>query len=295
MKAFILLRVGGILDVTCGVMILGAFMASDVPASSAAAAVVAPVPPSAPVEPPRPVIEKTFAVASITTDLQRRLLNDDTKQLLAIVFVDGSALFQGPKELDLEAIPLDGISKALQAYKRDKKGSRVHFIINFSQGFDIRQNGTRLLQFGLEGLGRSAGFTESNALISCRAEKFTLSEYVAPLQKEKQTDMAEPRSGDDVVYAYPVKTPLSRILLADSDAYIEVLTRLSPDKGDWVPASVEKSVQAAIAGLKLAKNKTISFRFHLLDLPDKTQERVREVTKRWAKENELVLGSFGYP
>ena len=291
------LKVSGFL-VVAGMLAFGAVWAADSPVRPpidpiTSVGLPAPVPPVPAAEPPQPVIEKTFAVVPITTDLQRRLLHGGKQQSLAVVFVDGSALFRSPKELDLEALPLDGISKALKAYKRyedpDKDTSRVHFIVHYSSGADIQKNGSLLLRLGLAELGREAGFGWSNAFESTHPLGFSMIDYTTPLRKEKQTDAAETRIGDDLVHAYPVRTPLSRILTGGADGVIDVRVRLPGNKDDWMPDNVEKSAQKALAGLKLPKGKTVNFRFDIDSKTrvDSTQDRLRELVKRWAADQDL--------
>ena len=101
--------------------------------------------------------------------------------------------------------------------------------------------------------------------------------------------------------AYPVRTPLSRVLTEGAAGVVDVLTRLDPTRDDWVPADVEKSAQAAIAGLKLARGGKLNFAFRIADrarLDDRnrnqTRERVRGLARRWAEEHGLELGSFSY-
>ena len=60
-----------------------------------------------------------------------------------------------------------------------------------------------------------------------------------------------------------MQTPLSRVLTRSQskspDAVIELQITLDPQKDDWVPAEVEKSMHAAIAALKLPKGKSLAF------------------------------------
>jgi hypothetical protein len=236
------------------------------------------------------VFGKGFAVAPVTTDLHRRLLWLGNEGLAAVVFVDGIAVVTGATSLDTGALDLVALRKALEAYR--PSGDRaVLFYASYRQARVSYPSGHRFLDYALEGLGRQAGFGRSVAHQNYGFLDWA--DWVAALKEDRGSEEAEAAVGDDRVKAYPVRTPLSRKLTESADAVVFVRTPLDPRRDDWVPAEVEKSVRAAIEGLKLAKGKKVHFQFNIREQDEQTQERVRAVARRWAADHNLELGSFG--
>jgi RNA polymerase sigma factor (sigma-70 family) len=280
----------------CGVLALRFGWATEPP--------TAPVPHSAPAtqqkaapKPPAAVVGKTFVIAPVTTKLQRRLLPDKLSSV-AVVLLDGMAMFPEPKTtFDLDAIDFKGVEKGLAEY-RPAADRGVYFITNFPSATDLRDKGTRtgidLLNYAWEGVGRKAGF--GRALSSDRFSFDSWDDWVAPLRENTDATAEEVGSGDDRVRAYPVRTPLSRVLTGKVDAVVDISIELNPTSDDWIPAEVGKSVNAAIAALKLEKGKKLGFYFYLPkrgEGPEITP-RIQKTVIRWATEHGLEYGNLSY-
>lgn len=73
---------------------------------------------------------------------------------------------------------------------------------------------------------------------------------------------------------------------------------LDPEKVDWVPAEVEKSMHAAIGALKFQKGKSLAFHFPYVYRKESNhqegQNRIQTLSRRWAEENELTYFSVTY-
>jgi hypothetical protein len=233
-------------------------------------------------------------VAAVTTDLHRRLLYQAGPASRAVVFVDGSALFRDPEALDPDALDLDGIHKALRAYRPETERSRDHFQVHYGRVSNPHRNGQWLLRCGLEGLGRQADFGWAGAQDTFRNDDFSFAEFVAPLKGDAGAGALEAAVGDDRVKAYPVRTALSRILTGSAAGVVDVRPALDPSQADWVPAEVERSARAAIGGLKLARGKKVNLLFNLPGRDDRPGDRVQQLCKRWAAEHGLELGSYSY-
>jgi hypothetical protein len=252
-------------------------------------------PPTTP-KPPATIVEKTFTISPVTTDLQRRLLPEPSPSV--VVLLDGMAMFPDPKStLDLDAIDIKGVEKGLSAYQpaADRK---VQFIANYYQGLDLRENrirtGVELMNYGWEGLGRKVGFGQ--ALSHLRIGFDAWDDWVAPLREKAEAAEEKAVFEDDRVRAYPVRTPLSRILAAKVSGVIDVHVELNPQSDDWIPAGVEKSVNAAITALKLEKGEKLGFFFYLPKRGEgpEIQERVKKTVIRWASEHGLEYGNLSY-
>jgi RNA polymerase sigma factor (sigma-70 family) len=288
----------------CALMALGVVWAADKPQpppASATAALEAPPPRAEVPMVAKAVIDKRFAIAPVTTDLQRLLLPGENQKWAAVVFVDGTGLFLEPKVLDLDALNLKGIRTALKTY-RPAPERAVYFLTNYRQGNELHRDGTELLRLGLDGLGRQAGFGQVTSYDRVGFDNWD--EWVAPLKDERGADAEEAAVGDDRVRAYPVRTPLSRVLTGSADGVIKMRVQLDPGKDDWVPAEVEKSAHATITALKLPKGKVLVFYFSIdwrrnnLDKDGAKRNdlgiKIQKLARQWAEDHELTYGYVSY-
>jgi hypothetical protein len=281
----------------CGLLALSFGWATEPPTAPAPHSPAAKPQQAAP-KPPAAAVEKTFAIALVTTDLQRRLIRQEPAPV-AIVFLDGAALFRDPKTLDLAAIDFKGIEKGLATYKSDaQRGIHFNTLYVTPSGFSMpSQAGRDLLDLGWEGLGRKAGFGQVKCSSSFGSidRSIVWEDWIAPLREATDATAEEAAVGDDHVRGYPVRTPLSRVLFSKAvDGVIIVQVKLDSRKDDWIPADVEKSANAAITALKLPKGKKVCFYFNLEngDRDNKTLDRLRELAKRWAADHGLEMEYF---
>ncbi len=243
---------------------------------------------------PAPVVEKTFAIAPVTTELQRLSFHYQPSPLV-VVILNASAMYRDPKTLDLNAIDFTGVEKGLAEYLPSKGG--VHFNHRYVGQFldiDDHRAGMDLLKYGWEGLGRKVGFEWARSDLSIGGVG-SWDDWMAPLRENENAAAEEKAVGDDRVQAYPVRTPLSRVLTSKAVGGVVVVnTKLDARKDDWIPAEVEKSAGKAIAGLKLPKGKTLSFYFRLENgnRDNRTLDRLRELCVRWAAEHGLFMENF---
>jgi len=292
-------RAGGVLA-ACAVLVLGVVWAADPPAPPAPATdpPVAPAPRAAVPQIPKVVIGKTFAIAPITTDLQRRLIRGAGPLSRALVMLDGTAMFPVfQKALNLDALDLAGIRKGLTGYPAGKDRPVLHVATHYDsipgRGGDTGQT---VLEYAVEGVGWRAGFDGGLHNQHYHNNAFVFADYLAPLQDDRGAAAEENAVGDDRVRAYPVRTPLSRVLTGSAGAVVDVRTWLAPKGDDWLPAEVEKSALAALAELKLPKGAVVNFLFNI-DIRTRGNEiidRIRAAAKRWAEANGLQLGSINF-
>ncbi|MBP3955074.1 RNA polymerase sigma factor [Gemmata sp. G18] len=247
-------------------------------------------------KPPQAVVSKTFAVAPITTELQRRLYRGAGPNSAAVVIVDGSALFKDPKTLNTDALNLKELRTALAPLRPEKGRSVAHIDVHYGLGDDTSRNGADWIGSALNGALVSAGFTPGDPadLSTTHNKTFSFEDYIAPLKDNKGADETENSIGDERVRAYPVRTPLSRVR-TQSAAFLDVYPRLDCKTDDWVPENVDKSVRAAIEKLKLAKDQRITFSLNIHPERDlQTQGRVRRACTRWAENAGLELWQISY-
>jgi hypothetical protein len=247
-------------------------------------------------KPPNAVVGKTFALAPLSTDLQRRLIHNAGPNSSALLVVDAPALFKDARTLDIEALQLSEIRKALKALQPEKGKSVVHFAVHYTNTSDVSTDGEQVLDFTLAGAARADGFlpgTEAG-FRTHHNTPFAFEKYVAPLKADRDADAAETGVGDERALAYPVRTPLSKVLTESAAAVVDVRVTLDCQADDWLPAEVNKSVKVALGKLKLAKGQQVNFMLTIPKRDDHTQQRVRAACNRWAEDSGLVMGSFSY-
>ncbi len=242
------------------------------------------------------VIGKTFAIVPVTTELQRRLIYNAGPNSTVLLMVDASALFKDAKTLDVEAFPVSELRKGLTTFRPEKGKSVAHFQVHYAGLRDVSGDGSEVLDYVLQGVSRAAGFTPGTAagFYTYHNDKFAFDEYVAPLKDDKGAGEIEAGVGDERARAYPVRTPLSRVLTQSVGGVVDVLTPLDCQGDNWVPDEVNKSVKAAIGKLKLAKGQRLNFLLNISKRDDRAQERIREACKRWAEDGGLESGSFSF-
>jgi RNA polymerase sigma factor (sigma-70 family) len=247
-----------------------------------------------PAEVPRrivPVVEKSFAVAPVTTDLQRRMVHTGPPTV-AVVFLNGEVVLPPRGRLDLDALDLDMIERSLRVYPADKSRS-VFFMTCHPLLAEYDKKAEKVLRYGLEGLGRSLGFGAARAFQSFGVSDADWDKYIAPLRENKGGELNEPATGDERAKAYPIRTPLGRMLTGVGDCVVDVIPQLDAAAEDWVPAAVEKSVHEAIKLLAVPKGGKARFLFHINgDRDNNVHDRVRTLAKKWAEEHGLELESY---
>ncbi|HUR53992.1 MAG TPA: sigma-70 family RNA polymerase sigma factor [Gemmataceae bacterium] len=252
---------------------------------------------SKPPEPPKPVIQKTFAVAPVTTALQRRLLEAHDSKTAAVVIFDGVAPFIGPNVVDAEAFNMKSLREALRAYNPDKSKALSVRVVYALLPNEHRDAGA-VVGYTLEGLGRSSGFGNVASSETHLNGKFNLAECVAPLKENKGADLDEPAFGDERATAYAVHTPLSRVLLSHTPgeniaAVLDIKVPLDSDVEAWVPAELEASVKAALTKLALPKGGSVLCWFRVKGkaaTDQKTTDRLRAQARLWLDGFGLQLG-----
>jgi hypothetical protein len=252
----------------------------------------APVP-----KPPTAFVGKAFAIAPVTTDLQRRMFSGrGGGNATVVVLLDGAPLFKDAKTLDVEAFDLSQLLKALETFPLVKGKTVAQLTVHFpSKASPIPpSDALNIVCFVLEGAPRWVGFVPTNVTIMNHPDQFTFGEFIGPLKGDKGAGDAEDGVGDERARAYPVRTPLSKILTDSADGVVDVRVPLDGQGDDWLPAEVDKSVRAAIGKLKLAKGQRINF---LLPIPkrgdrERVRERARAACKRWAEDSGLEMWSF---
>jgi hypothetical protein len=247
-------------------------------------------------KPPAAVIAKTFAIAPVTTDLQRRLLHGAGPKSTALVVVDAPALFKDAKTFDVEALQLGELRKGLKTFQPQKGQSVVHFEVHYAFVLDVSGDGKEVLDFALEGVSRACGFVPGtpNGFHSYHNGKFAFDQYVAPLTQNKGADELEEGVGDERAQAYPVRTPLSKMLTQSVGGVVDVRVPLTCQADDWVPSEVDLSVKAAIGKLKLAKGQRLNFLLNIPKRDERVDERVRNACKQWADDSGVEMWSFSY-
>lgn len=247
-------------------------------------------------KPPAPVIGKTFALAPITTDLQRRLIHNGGPDSVALLVVDAGALFKDANTFDVAALQRAELKKGLKAFRRAGGKSVVHFQVQYTGLHDVSGDAKAVLDYTLAGAaqaeelvpGTRPGFhTYGNG-------KVDFAEYVAPLKDGAGTDVIETGVGDSRAVAYPVRTPLSRMMAGPVAGVVVTLTPIACRGDAWLPEDVDRSVRAALNELKLAKRSKVNFVLNVPDRDDQAQEKLRRTCKVWAEDAGLELWQFSY-
>jgi hypothetical protein len=245
--------------------------------------------------PRRPVVTRSFAVVPLTTALQRRLVGAADARSTAVVLIDGAELFTGPRTLDLKALDLNGLRKALAEYHPGKDNA-IHFQMFFRSSESAQTDVRQLLLWGLEGLGREAGFGDASGQMMHFNSRYVWDDLVKPLREAGAggPEADEPNQGTEGVEVYAVRTPLSRVLAGPADCVIDVRLPLDGRREMVLPAEAEKAVRSAVKGLKLPAGAKANFRFNVRNGDDDTSKRVHAMVLRLAKELGLELMSHAY-
>lgn len=256
------LRIAGILVLGVGAALGLGLAAAAPPTPELPALAVAAVAP-APVEkarPPKPIVGKSFAVAPVTTQLQRTLLRCGP-EVKTILFIDQSAILRDPKTIDLNSLNLGTLTQVLDKHKPDPKRSVLWVQIERVNSDDNpRMAQAELwLDYALKGMAREVGF-ESAWFDVHMWPSFSFDDFVAPL-KEDEAVVAEDGVGDERALAFLVRSSLSRTLTRKSDCVVDVRPSAKAIEGDEPPAEYEESVQTALAKMKLKKGQRVSFKF----------------------------------
>ena len=258
MTVFRCLRVAGVLLAGVGVA-LGLGLAEAAPQEPPPMAVSTAAP--APVEkalPPKPVVGQSFAVAPVTTQLQRTLLRCGP-EVTTILFIDQSAILRDPKNLDHKALDLDALTQILVKYQPKPRRSVLWIQIECINDNPRMSNGETWLQYALKGMAQEVGFASTWFDVHIWP-RFSFEEFVAPL-KEGDPVVAEDGVGDQRAQAFLVRNPLSRVLTRESACVVEVRPSDNAIEGDEPPAEFEKSVRAALEKMMLKKGQRVSFKF----------------------------------
>lgn len=262
------------------------------------AARTAPVPPPAASPPPEPEVGPVYAIVPVRTDLQRRLIGGPNadKRLAVLVLVRGDAFFVEPKLLNAEVLAPQALRQLLIKYNARSERA-VHFAIHYrGAGAGNSQEGMDFVSFGVEGIGRWAGFgisTSSNTFNELAEGRKNWDDLTAPLKAADGADADEPQAGTGAARTYSVRTSLSRLLVAPgTEAVVEVLTPLDPAQASWLTAKERKEVGDAISALKLPAGSKTAFHFKLKSRDGKTDERVNGLAYELAQPHGLQVGSI---
>ncbi|QJW92826.1 hypothetical protein [Frigoriglobus tundricola] len=259
----------------------------------------APPPRPAPVKgavqgPTAPVVGKAFAIAPVTTDLQRRLIRSSGPDSAVVVLMDGTPLFKDPVTLNIEAFDLAGLRKGLKSFPVNKGTSVAHFEVHYAFFTDASRDGANVVNLAIEGTARAVGFVPTSASNTTHNGTFAFENLIGPLKDDSGARDAETAVGDERARAYLVRTPLSRVLTESAGGVVDICPLLDGQADEWIPAEVDTSVRAAIEKLKLAKGERLTF---LLNIPKrdlKTHERVVNACQRWAKGAGLEYWQLRY-
>lgn len=206
---------------------------------------------------PKAVVRKGFAIAPVTTDLQRRLLTHVGTSPSVVVVMDGTPLFKTPKTLDVDAFQLGELRKGLKTFPVRSGKSVAHFQVHYPSHDATSRDGESIVCAALEGSARELGFVPTNASSVHHGDALRFEDLIQPLKDDNGADSAEAAIGDDRVRVYPVRTPLSRAL-TKSGAVVDVLTPLN-QADEALPEEVNKSLKVAVEKLKLEKGLHLSF------------------------------------
>jgi hypothetical protein len=239
-------------------------------------------------------VGKSFAVAPVTTELQRRLIRDAGLNSTVVVLVDGARLFKDQQTLDAGAFQLPELRKALNGIPVVEGRSVAHFVVHYDRGFDPSADGVEIAHAALEGLALRVGFVPARTSSTYHNDEFRFDEFVAAMKEQKGAGAREDAVGDERARAYPVRTPLSKVLTQSVGGIVDVLAPADARLDNLFPDEVDKSVRAAIGKLKLAKGQQLRF---LLSVPERNapiQGRIQAACKRWAEDAGLEPRGWSY-
>ncbi|AMV29409.1 ECF RNA polymerase sigma factor SigE [Gemmata sp. SH-PL17] len=248
------------------------------PAPQSVAVDKAPVP-----KVPKVVVGKGFAIAPVTTDLQRRLIRDAGPNSSVIVLMNGTGLLKTNNTLDVEAFNLGELSKGFKAFPAQQGKSVAHFLVHYPSGTWDSRDGIRIINFTLVGTAREHGFVPGEPTGSYHNASFEFDKYIRPLADENGAESEEPAVGDARVRVYPVRTPLSRALTT-ADAVVEVFMPLNrADKA--LPEDVVTSARNATEKLKLQKGQRVIVRYtRARNGGQGTPDHIVDACRQWAKD-----------
>ncbi len=208
------------------------------------------------------------------------------------MFLDGSALFDEKKALDLGALELDDIRAALAGYAPDKGKVVAHPVFNYAPDRDPPAGGARVLGFALDGAIARAGFAPAVTQTVYHGVVFNHTDYIAPLRDAAGASESEPAVGDERVKAYPVRTPLSRVLTRSAAGVVDVRARIDTRAGVPLPPGVDESAKAALRALRLSRGSRVNFLFSVADRDNRSGDRIRALVIGWAEGEGLTPGEF---
>ncbi len=149
----------------------------------------------------------------------------------------------------------------------------------------------QVVQIVLEGTSKDLGYT--TAVVANMYGFGGFGKYVEAFGDVKGAREAEDGVGDERARAYPVRTPLSRAETQWADGVVVVPVVLDCGKADWLPPEVDRSVRAAIDGLKLAKGRKVSFSIRAVRDDQPTRDRLRAACAKWVGDAGLELNRLG--
>ncbi|AWM39645.1 ECF RNA polymerase sigma factor SigE [Gemmata obscuriglobus] len=245
---------------------------------------------------PAPVIGKAFAIAPITTDLQRQLIRGAGADSAVLLIVDAQTLLKDDKTLDVGALQLAEMRKGLRAFRRAKGQSVAHSAVHYPFGREISGDSADALDFVLAGAARAEEFAPVTPLgyHTVHNQAFDFVKYISPLKEKAAGDTAEVGVGDERVVAYPVRTPLSQVLTGSVSGVLIVKTPVMCQGDVWQADGLGASVRGTLEKLKLAKGSRVYFSLNVQGRNPKATDQLRLDCAEWAKDAGLELWQTSY-
>ena len=198
--------------------------------------------------------DENFFVAPITTELHKQYITSD-ETLYAVV--NCSQSLKG-KTVDVAELGLIPFQKELKKYALQGHTS-LKLVIRF-ESFDRNEEAEAYLDQGLSELCESVGFTTVNSTMIWTSMKWG-EQYGPILGYDEPSDATEKRLHDPQVYAFPIRTQLSKFLFGDFDCIVELRHPIDTGMTDIRP-EVRTSIREQVDRLHLSTKEGILFKLH---------------------------------
>jgi beta-lactamase regulating signal transducer with metallopeptidase domain len=190
------------------------------------------------------------------TELQKSLWETP---LNAYVLIDGNSLYTEEQVFDSQALAWEQLARDLEPFSDREKGAIMFHVFNYS----ARVAGTELVGWTLEGFGRRRAGFQKSYVSQTYASRGDFQRMIDTLSKKREglEEGAEPRTGNDLVRVYAVRTLASSIKTDGADCVVEIVPLLDKDTGRALPQEIREAILELVPKVQLDKKQKLLFKF----------------------------------
>lgn len=204
-----------------------------------------------------------FSIFPVTTPLQRLLLDEPSgqKDYRAVALIDGTSFIDRDGKIDSAALDLQALQNGLKPYRSPDKGA-VSLILYVGMGSKDNR-AEHLMQYGLESLGKRAGFREATVFSTHFGGGYAWQKKIDEVNRKTGAwaDADEPIFTKDTVRLAGVRTILSRYLTSNADCYVQVSEPIADSTEDFPPTKHHKAIQELVSKASFHERETMLLSF----------------------------------